>query len=177
MGMRLAEIRDGVVVNVIEVEPGAIPKWAEYWPEAGDAGPGWLQIGDDLVSPPLVEDLPALRVEAKAAAVAMIEARQAQITDDVPKAEMASWSMKADRATAWLADTTKPVPAVISAEALRNGKTPVQVATRIREKSMAWEVLIGLHTAFRQNAFEAIEAALSGAEIDAALAALRDALA
>lgn len=177
MGMRLAEVRNGVVVNVIEADAGAVPAWAEHWPEAGDAGPGWLQIGDDLVAPPLVEDLPALRVEAKAAAVATIEARQAQITDGVPKAEMASWSLKADRAAAWLADTSKPVPMVIAAEAQRNGKTPVQVATRIRDKAQAWEAVIGAHTAYRQNAFEAIEASSSGAEIGAALAALRAALA
>jgi hypothetical protein len=38
--MRLAQVVDGVVVNVIEVDPAAVPDWCEDWPEAGNCGPG-----------------------------------------------------------------------------------------------------------------------------------------
>lgn len=49
--MRLAQIENGVVVNVIEVDPEAIPEWAADWPEAGDAGPGWLWDGESFTPP------------------------------------------------------------------------------------------------------------------------------
>lgn len=51
--MRLAQIESGVVTNVIEVQPGAVPDWAADWPEAGDAGPGWAYAGG-VFSPPMV---------------------------------------------------------------------------------------------------------------------------
>ena len=50
--MRLAQIEDGIVVNVIEVDPAAIPDWAADWPEAGDAGPGWTWDGESFSPPP-----------------------------------------------------------------------------------------------------------------------------
>lgn len=48
--MKVAEIIDGVVHNVIEVDPGA-RDFTEGWPEAGDAGPGWTYDGETF-SPP-----------------------------------------------------------------------------------------------------------------------------
>lgn len=50
--MRLAQIEDGVVVNVIEADPAAVPDWAADWPEAAEAGPGWLWDGDGFAPPP-----------------------------------------------------------------------------------------------------------------------------
>lgn len=49
--MRLAEIVNGVVINVIEVDPAAVPDWAADWPDAADAGPGWHLIDGALVPP------------------------------------------------------------------------------------------------------------------------------
>ena len=37
---RLAIITAGVVTNVIEVDPDAVPNWCADWPDAGDHGPG-----------------------------------------------------------------------------------------------------------------------------------------
>lgn len=37
--MRLAQVINGVVVNVIEA--ATRPSWAADWPEATEAGPGW----------------------------------------------------------------------------------------------------------------------------------------
>lgn len=49
--MRLAQVVSGVVVNVIEVDPSGVPDWAEGWPVAETAGPGWTFDGDTF-SPP-----------------------------------------------------------------------------------------------------------------------------
>ncbi|MRH22953.1 hypothetical protein [Rhodovulum strictum] len=49
--MRLAQIEDDLVVNVIEAAPGAVPDWAAGWPEAGEAGPGW-SYADGVFTPP-----------------------------------------------------------------------------------------------------------------------------
>lgn len=49
--MRLAQIENGVVINVIEADAGNIPDWAAGWPDAEDAGPGWL-VEDGVYSPP-----------------------------------------------------------------------------------------------------------------------------
>lgn len=39
--MRKAQVIDGVVVNVIEVDPDNVPDWCADWPDAEDAaGPG-----------------------------------------------------------------------------------------------------------------------------------------
>lgn len=51
--MRLAQIEGGIVVNVIEADPAAIPDWAADWPEVvGGASIGWLYEGGDFVAPP-----------------------------------------------------------------------------------------------------------------------------
>ncbi len=49
--MRLAQIENGIVVNVIEVDAESIPDWAAGWPEAAGAGPGWHLIEGALVPP------------------------------------------------------------------------------------------------------------------------------
>lgn len=50
--MRLAEVKDGVVVNVIEVDPDGVPDWCADWPETESAGPGWLYDGSAFTAPP-----------------------------------------------------------------------------------------------------------------------------
>lgn len=49
--MRLAQMDGDTVANVIEVQEGAVPDWAYGWPEAGDAGPGWVLVEGVLVPP------------------------------------------------------------------------------------------------------------------------------
>lgn len=53
--MRLAEIVNGLVVNVIEVDDR--PDWASDWPDAGAASPGWIEVAGDLLPP---EQAPAV---------------------------------------------------------------------------------------------------------------------
>ena len=50
--MRIAQVENGVVVNVIEVNPKKWPAFAKGWPKAGDAGPGWTFDGTGFKPPP-----------------------------------------------------------------------------------------------------------------------------
>jgi len=67
--MRLAQIENGVVLNVIEAEER--PDWAAEWPEAGEAGPGWVVDGGQLVAPPAPEAAPPQVVSAMQAKAAL----------------------------------------------------------------------------------------------------------
>lgn len=49
--MRLAQIDNGKVVNVIEVDPADVPDWAASWPQIPNGGPGWAYDGA-VFSPP-----------------------------------------------------------------------------------------------------------------------------
>jgi hypothetical protein len=49
--MRKAQVLDGVVMNVIEVDPNAIPDFCADWPDAGTGGPGWLWVGETMQRP------------------------------------------------------------------------------------------------------------------------------
>lgn len=68
--MRMALIRDGLVVNVIEAEPGFAPQDGAEAVETQSAAPGWIYAGGAFRPPP----------PAKApapAAVTMFQAREA----------------------------------------------------------------------------------------------------
>jgi hypothetical protein len=52
--MKKAEISNGIVVNVILVDPQNIPDWCASWPETEEAGPGWLYQGGQFLPPPPV---------------------------------------------------------------------------------------------------------------------------
>lgn len=175
--MRLAQIQNGVVVNVIEVEAAAIPDWAQGWPEAGEAGPGWL-MAEGVLAPPAdpTPDMPALRAAARLQVVALIEAREAQLTGATPQNERASWSAKEAAARDWLADQDQPVPALIAAEAVVVGETALVVAQRIVDRADAWLPVTAAHTGRRRMAFAAIDVATTPEAITAALDALRVAL-
>ncbi|MCB5411325.1 hypothetical protein [Pseudogemmobacter faecipullorum] len=56
--MRLAQIVDGVVSNVAEVDPDAIPDFMSEWIETEEAGPGWLWSDADGFLSPDVEQEP-----------------------------------------------------------------------------------------------------------------------
>ena len=73
--MRLAQIEDGVVVNVIEVDPAALPDWAEGWPEAGAAGPGWSWDGEVFTPPPPPDPAEALAAERAAMVCSRLQGR------------------------------------------------------------------------------------------------------
>ena len=49
--MRLAEIQDGIVINVIVADDDNIPEWCADWPECPDGGPGWSWDGTTFLPP------------------------------------------------------------------------------------------------------------------------------
>lgn len=57
--MRLAQVENGTVVNVIEVGPGSRPDFALDWPAAGKAGPGWGYDGKKFLPPAAPEPAPS----------------------------------------------------------------------------------------------------------------------
>ncbi len=68
--MRKAQIENGLVTNMIEVDPANIPDWCEDWPESDEAGPGWTYV-DGAFLPPAAPPLPVpqevSRFQARAA--------------------------------------------------------------------------------------------------------------
>jgi hypothetical protein len=69
--MKKAEISNGIVVNVILVDPQNVPDWCADWPETDEAGPGWLYDGSTFSPPPPVTPT---REEQEAARKAAYEA-------------------------------------------------------------------------------------------------------
>lgn len=51
--MKLAQIENGIVVNVIEVDRDSIPDWCKGWPMCAEAGPGWRFDGRKFTPPPV----------------------------------------------------------------------------------------------------------------------------
>lgn len=46
-----AEIKDGLVVNVIVVDPKKIPIWCKNWPTITEGGIGWTYDGTKFIEP------------------------------------------------------------------------------------------------------------------------------
>lgn len=71
--MQKTEIKNGKVVNVLEIDPDNIPDWCASWPEAGEG----CQIGGsyaDGVFTPLPEPEPPALEQQKAARAAAYRA-------------------------------------------------------------------------------------------------------
>jgi len=72
--MRLAQIESGVVANVVEVRPGAVPGFMAGWPEAGpDVGIGWAWDGKVFAPappPPVTAEQVKAEAERRILAVA-----------------------------------------------------------------------------------------------------------
>lgn len=73
MPMRKAQIENGLVINVIEVDPEAIPEWCADWPESEDAGIGWA-YADGAFLPPETSTPPPAIEDYRAAIDAHVEA-------------------------------------------------------------------------------------------------------
>lgn len=52
--MKLAQIKDGVVVNVVMVDPENVPDFCADWPEITKGGVGWTYDGKAF-APPVVD--------------------------------------------------------------------------------------------------------------------------
>lgn len=47
-----AQIENGIVVNVIVVDPENIPEWCADWPTITEGGIGWSWDGANFTAPP-----------------------------------------------------------------------------------------------------------------------------
>lgn len=47
-----AQVENGIVVNVIDVDPDNVPDWCADWPEVIEAGIGWTYDGHSFSEPP-----------------------------------------------------------------------------------------------------------------------------
>lgn len=115
--MKLAQIEDGRVVNVAEVEPGNVPDFMADWPEAGEAGPGWTWTEEDGFAPPEevepIDPVPAV-VSRLQARLALLGAGLLQAVEDhIAAAEDPRLSMIWAEATEWRRDS--PTIAAIGA--------------------------------------------------------------
>lgn len=83
--MRLAQIVNGIVVNVAEVDPSAIPDFMADWVETETAGPGWTWTAEVGLAPPEeVEPPPVVpeRVSRLQARLALLGAGLLQNVED-----------------------------------------------------------------------------------------------
>jgi len=172
--MRLAQVENGIVINVIEVDPAQIPDWAANWPEAAEAGPGWTWNGSAFAPPPGPDPAEVLSA-AKAAARARLaetiaRVRAAQITV-LPGQDMIYLSKEAE-ARAWLA-AEAPVLAdypLLSAEAGITAPDADQLAQLWMNLGALWRQAAGPLEAARMAIGAAIDAAATVEEVETAAA-------
>lgn len=68
--MKKAQIENGLVTNVIEVDPDRMPDWCADWPECDGAGAGWTYADGEFhppPTPPLLVPEEVSRFQARAA--------------------------------------------------------------------------------------------------------------
>jgi len=67
--VKKADIQNGTIANVIEVDPDNVPEWAADWPWVTNEGIGWLYDGSTFNAPePKAEEIAAALAQARAAA-------------------------------------------------------------------------------------------------------------
>jgi hypothetical protein len=70
--MNKAEIRDGVVVNIIIVDPNSVPEWCADWPNTNaDVSIGHLWDGSSFSPPPV--DIDAVAAEVRKQRTSLLE--------------------------------------------------------------------------------------------------------
>lgn len=165
--MRLAQIIDGTVINVAEVDPENVPDFMEDWLPAGDAGPGWVLDGDTLVPP----GRGFTQATALAAVLAAIEAVEDALTSGVPLAEKLSWTAKEQAAIAALAGSPSDADtALLAGEASITGETVAELAARIVAAAQAYRFAASRMAGIRRAAERAIASAETGEALVQAVA-------
>lgn len=81
--MKLAQIEDGRVVNVAEVDPASVPDFMADWVETEEAGPGWLWSEAGGFTPPEEPPAPVPAVVSRLQArLALLGAGLLQMVED-----------------------------------------------------------------------------------------------
>jgi hypothetical protein len=176
--MKIAEVNNGVVVNVIKVDPENIPEWALGWPSASEVGIGWAYdpVTDTFTRPePEPRPIAEVRAEAIADAIVWIDRLTAAILDKYPRAEQGAFPYKADAAEAYLAGTATPrqrafIDMEVSVlQAADSTLTATDVCNRILAKADAYSAISQMVSGMRQNLETAIAAATDAASVQTAL--------
>lgn len=115
--MKLAQIEDGRVVNVAEVEPGAVPDFMADWVETEEAGPGWLWSEAGGFTPPEEEPdaapVPAVVSRLQARLALMSAGLLQAVEDHISASGDATLQLVWAEATEWRRDS--PTIATIAA--------------------------------------------------------------
>jgi hypothetical protein len=118
------------------------------------------------IEPLAVPTIAEIRAQASAAMIQRIEQFTAQFTSKYPSAEVASWGTQAAEARTVIAGGSS---VIIAAFAATRGVTELEMATRIAAKSEAYMTIIGKVAGLRDATFDAIEAAETPEQVQAAL--------
>lgn len=170
--MRLAQVKNGIVVNVIEAT--VRPDWAVDWPEAAEAGPGWLWDGADFApTPASAPDLVALRASAIARVNAAVGDVRKRFITQIPGQEMLYLRKEAE-ARAWLVDQEPDLARypLIAAEIGITGENADQIAQIWVNMAAIWVDLAAPLETARLGAIAQIEAADSPEAIEIGMAGL-----
>ena len=159
--MRKAQIRDGRVVNVIEVDPARVPNWCADWPDAGDAGPGWVVAADGSLQAPPAGGMTA--DEARGLIVTAIEAAAVAITGDVPEPERLSWTVKEQIARQHIAGAGTAL--MLETEAALTGESVDILARKIVDNADRYRHAIATMTGIRRAAFSDLDVSLDPREV------------
>jgi hypothetical protein len=158
--MRKAQIRNGRVVNVIEVDPANVPDWCEDWPDAGNAGPGWIVGVDGSLQP---EPIGITIEEATAQINAMIDAAAVEITGPVPQVERLSWTAKEQAARVYREG--RGADYMLETEARLTGETVDGLAQKILANADRYRAAVVTMTGIRRAALSDMAADLQPADI------------
>lgn len=145
--LRKAEVINGRITNVVLVHPEEVPEWCADWPDAGDAGPGWLLLPDGSFAP----GVPFLsRDEAVDRINAMIQQTAEQITGQVPEVERLSWTAKEQAARAHI--DGRGTDAMLLNEAVVTGESADELALKIVRNAERYRAAVSRMTGLRRAA-------------------------
>lgn len=171
--LKLAEVIDGIVTNVILVDPAAIPDWCAAWPEAQDAGIGWL-LENGVLVPGASVDTTAMLAEAQAAALSrlaeFIAAARTVFITVLPGQDMIYLAKEAE-AKAWVADAAPDLAAfpLLSAEVGITAPDADQLAQLWLNMATLWRIEAARLEALRMSVTAAVSAAGSVEEVELAM--------
>lgn len=158
--MRKAEIINGRVVNVIEVDPENVPDWCADWPDAGDAGPGWIVGPDGTLEP---ERRTLTVEEATVQIIAAIDAASVEITGSVPEVERLSWTAKEQAARQHLSGAgTDPM---LLDEAVLTGESANVLARKIVDNADQYRRAAATMAGIRRAALSDMAASVDPQEV------------
>lgn len=128
--MRLAQIENGIVINVIEADER--PDWATDWPEAGEAAPRWSFADGAFLPPPPVPVAVPASVSIFQARTAL---RRAGLFDAAEAAVQASGDAEIQDAWVYAAEFPRTSP-TIAALAHQLGLTDAQIDDLFRAAAL-----------------------------------------